>query len=205
VTSLYPRPLSTSIVLEQAGLVGLESRKVDGLSGGELQRVRFALAICPDPWLLVLDEPTVGLDVPARRAFWHTVANFAASGRTVVFATHYLAEADEVAERVVVMHRGRVVADGPTDEIRRIVATKQVRFRAEGVHPAQLAGLPGVTRVEGDDGSVVLETADADRTVGGLYRSGLVFSDLEVVGADLEEAFMELTGLGTSTSGWAGR
>ncbi len=105
VTSLYPRSLPASTVLEQAGLGRLESRKVEGLSGGELQRVRFALAICPDPRLLVLDEPTVGLDVPARRAFWRTVASFAASGRTVLFATHYLAEADEAARRVVVRHK----------------------------------------------------------------------------------------------------
>jgi ABC-type multidrug transport system ATPase subunit len=112
---------------------------------------------------------------------------------TVLFATHYLAEAEKVAERVVLMQRGRVVADGPTGEMRRTVVTKHVRFRANGVDPARLARLPAVTRIEGDDQTVTLETANADETVGGLYRSGIVFSNLEVVGAGLEEAFMELT------------
>jgi ABC-2 type transport system ATP-binding protein len=194
VASLYRRPLSPPAVIDQAGLTGLAGRKVDRLSGGELQRVRFALAICADPRLLILDEPTVGLDVPARRAFWRTVRAFAAGGRAVVFATHYLAEAEEAATRVAVMHKGRIVADGPVREIRRVVAAKRIRFRAREASVVLLGALPAVRRVESSDGVITLESTDADATVKALYRSPVDFSDLEVTGAGLEEAFLALTG-----------
>ena len=191
--SLYPAPLSPSVVLERAGLTSLAGRKVDRLSGGELQRVRFALAICADPQLLILDEPTVGFDVPARRSFWQTVGAFAAAGRAVVFATHYLAEAEEVAKRVVVLHQGHIVADGPVHEIRRTVATKRVRFRAPQVDPGILRNLPAVRHMETADGTVTLDSTDADATVSGLYQLSIAFSDLEVTAAGLEEAFLTLT------------
>jgi ABC-2 type transport system ATP-binding protein len=194
VASLYRRPLSPPAVIEQAGLTGLADRKVDRLSGGELQRVRFALAICANPRLLVLDEPTVGLDVPARRAFWRTVRAFAAEGRAVVFATHYLAEAEEAATRVAVMHRGRIVADGPVRDIRRVVAAKRIRFRALDVNEEMLGALPAVQRVDSSDGVITLESTDADATVKALYRAPVDFSDLEVTSAGLEEAFLALTG-----------
>jgi ABC-2 type transport system ATP-binding protein len=193
MASLYPRPLSPPAVLDRAGLASLAGRRVDGLSGGELQRVHFALSICAAPELLILDEPTVGLDVSARRGFWQTVGAFTAEGCAVIFATHYLAEAEDVAERVVVLHRGRVVADGPVSEIRRKVATKRVRFRAGGAAPETLAALPAVQRVEATDGTVALDSTDADTTVRALYQSSIPFSDLEVVGAGLEEAFLALT------------
>jgi ABC-2 type transport system ATP-binding protein len=194
VASLYRRPLDPAVVLESAGLAALAGRKVSRLSGGELQRVRFALAICPDPRLLILDEPTVGLDVPARRAFWQTVGRFAADGRAVVFATHYLAEAEEAATRVAVMHQGRIAATGSVRDIRRTVAVKRVRFRAEDADTAVLTSLPAVRRIERGDGLVTLETSDADATVRALYGSSVRFSDLEVTGAGLEEAFLALTG-----------
>jgi ABC-2 type transport system ATP-binding protein len=192
--SLYRRPLSPPAVIEQAGLAGLAGRRVDRLSGGESQRVRFALAICADPQLLILDEPTVGLDVPARRAFWHTVRAFAAEGRAVVFATHYLAEAEEAATRVAVMHQGRVVADGPFRDIRRVVAAKHIRFRAATADEGALGALPAVRRVDRGDDVITLESTDADATVRALYRAPIEFSDLEVTGAGLEEAFLALTG-----------
>jgi ABC-2 type transport system ATP-binding protein len=193
VASLYPDPLAPPTVMARAGLGSLAGRKVDALSGGELQRVRFALAISANPRLLVLDEPTVGLDVPAQRSFWDTVTAFAGEGRVVLFATHYLAEAEEVAKRAVVLNRGRVVADGPVDEIRRAVAAKWVRFRAQSIAPGTLEALPGVTRAEAADGIVAIQTSDSDATVRGLYRSSIPFSDLEVTGARLEEAFLALT------------
>lgn len=194
VASLFWRPLSPQVVIERAGLTALTSRKVERLSGGELQRVRFALAICANPRLLVLDEPTVGLDVPARRAFWQTVRDFTAEGRTVVFATHYLAEAEEVATRVAVMHHGQIAADGPVRDIRRVVATRHVRFRAQRADEEMLKTLPAVQRVGSIDGVVTLETADADMTVKALCQSAVDFSDLEVTSAGLEEAFLALTG-----------
>jgi ABC-2 type transport system ATP-binding protein len=191
---LYRKPLSPPVVIERAGLTALAGRKVDRLSGGELQRVRFALAICANPRLLILDEPTVGLDVPARRAFWQTVRAFTAEGRAVVFATHYLAEAEDVATRVAVMHQGRIVADGPVRDIRRVVSAKRIRFRAAAADAGMLAALPAVQRVDSSDGVITLESTDADATVAGLYRSSVDFSDLEVTGAGLEDAFLALTG-----------
>ncbi len=193
MASLYPAPLSPQAVLERAGLASLAGRKVDGLSGGELQRTRFALAICGDPELLILDEPTVGLDVPSQRSFWRTVHAFAAEGRAVIFATHYLAEAEENAQRVIVLNRGRVVADGPMTDIRSAAAVKQVRFDAPHADPEILRRLPAVQRVQATNGTVILDSTDADATVRGLYQSSIVFSGLEVTAAGLEAAFLALT------------
>ncbi len=193
VASLYPAPLAPPAVLRHAGLTSLAGHRLDRLSGGERQRVRFALAICADPRLLILDEPTVGLDVPSRRAFWATVRAFAAEGCAVLFATHYLAEAAETAGRVVVLHKGHVAADGTVDEIRRTVATRTVRFRAPDAGPGALRALPAVEQVRQDGDVISLDSTDADATVRGLVGSGTAFTDLEVTGAGLEDAFLALT------------
>jgi ABC-2 type transport system ATP-binding protein len=193
VASLYPAPLSPPAVLRHAGLASLAGRKVDGLSGGELQRVRFALAICANPRLLILDEPTVGLDVPTRRSFWETVRTFAAEGRAVLFATHYLAEAAETAGRVIVLHKGHVAADGTVDEIRRAAATRRVRFRAPDTDAGVLRALPAVQQVRKAGIEISLDSTDSDATVRGLVLSGTTFTDLEVTGAGLEDAFLALT------------
>jgi ABC-2 type transport system ATP-binding protein len=192
VASLYPAPLSVPATLQHAGLTSLAGRMVDRLSGGELQRVRFALAICADPRLLILDEPTVGLDVPSQRRFWQTVRAFAAEGCAILFATHYLAEAAETAGRVVVLHRGHVVADGTVDEIRR-TATRTVRFRAPDADAGVLRALPAVQQVRQADGVISLDSTDSDATVRGLVGSGTTFTDLEVTGAGLAAAFLALT------------
>jgi ABC-2 type transport system ATP-binding protein len=191
--SLYPAPLSPPAVLRHAGLASLAGRKVDGLSGGELQRVRFALAICANPRLLILDEPTVGLDVPTQRSFWETVRAFAAGGRAVMFATHYLAEAAETAGRVVVLHKGHVAADGTVDEIRRAAATRRVRFQAPDTDAGALRALPAVQHVRQSGEEISLDSTDSDATVRGLVLSGTTFTDLEVTGAALEDAFLALT------------
>jgi ABC-2 type transport system ATP-binding protein len=193
VASLYRAPLSPEAVLGHAGLTSLAGRKVGGLSGGELQRVRFALAICADPRLLILDEPTVGFDVPAQRSFWDTVRAFAAGGCAVLFATHYLAEAAESAGRVVVLHKGHVVADGTVDEIRRTVAIRRVRFRAPGTDAGALRALPAVQEVRQADGLISLDSTNSDATVRGLVQSGTTFTDLEVTSAGLADAFLALT------------
>jgi ABC-2 type transport system ATP-binding protein len=193
VASLYPAPLAPPALLRHAGLASLAGRRVDRLSGGERQRVRFALAICANPRLLVLDEPTVGLDVPSRRSFWETVRAFAAEGCAVLFATHYLAEAAETAGRVVVLHKGHVAADGTVDEIRRTVAIRTVRFRAPDAGPGALHALPAVEQVRQDGGVISLDSTDADATVRALVGSGTAFTDLEVTSAGLEEAFVALT------------
>jgi ABC-2 type transport system ATP-binding protein len=193
VASLYRAPLSPAAVLRHARLVSLAERKVGSLSGGELQRVRFALAICADPPLLILDEPTVGFDVPAQRSFWETVRAFAAGGCAVLFATHYLAEAAESAGRVVVLHQGHVAADGTVDEIRRTVAIRRVRFRAPDADAGTLRALPAVQEVRQADGVISLDSTDSDATVRGLVRSGATFTDLEVTSAGLADAFLALT------------
>ena len=196
VASLYPAPLAPPAVLRRAGLASLAGRRVDRLSGGELQRVRFALAICADPRLLILDEPTVGLDAASRRSFWETVRGYAAEGCAVLFATHYLAEAAETAGRVVVLHKGHVAADGTVDEIRRTVTIRTVRFRAPDAGPEALralGALPAVQQVRQDGGVSSLDSTDADATVRELVRSGTTFTDLEVTSAGLEDAFLART------------
>jgi ABC-2 type transport system ATP-binding protein len=193
MASLYAAPLSPPAVLQHAGLASLAGRKVDDLSGGELQRVRFALAICANPRLLILDEPTVGLDVPTQRSFWETVRAFAAEGRAVLFATHYLAEAAETSGRVVVLHKGRVAADGTPDEIRRTAAIRRVRFRAPDTGAGALRALPAVQQVRQAGEDISLDSTDSDATVRGLILSGITFTDLEVTGAGLEDAFLALT------------
>ncbi len=192
--ALYPHPLRRDDVLGRAGLTSLVRRRVDTLSGGEAQRVRFALAIAGDPELVFLDEPTVAMDVESRRAFWGDMRRFAADGRTVLFATHHLDEADQVADRIVVLERGRIVADGSSASIKAAVAERRVRFSLPDADRAAMAAVDGVVSVEihGDD--VALTSRDADATVRALARANVPFRDLEVAGPSLESAFLALTG-----------
>jgi ABC-2 type transport system ATP-binding protein len=193
VRRLYRRPLPLATVLAEAGLTAIARRPVHRLSGGEAQRVRYALAIAGDPELVVLDEPTSAMDVPSRREFWQRMRALAAAGRTVLFATHHLEEADAVADRVIVLHRGRVVADGAPAAIKGAVATRTVRLLLPDADGALLRALPGVVActIHGQD--VRLQTHDADATVRALYAAGLDVRGLEVTGAGLEEAFLALT------------
>jgi ABC-2 type transport system ATP-binding protein len=190
---LYPAPLAYHVLIERAGLGALAKRPVETLSGGEAQRVRFAFAIAGDPDLVFLDEPTVAMDVETRRAFWADMRRSAADGRTVLFATHYLEEADQVADRVVVLDHGRIVADGSSRSIRARITGRTVRF--DSVHPdrTRLAALPGVSGVDIRGVTVALSTTDADATVAALVTSRVPIRDLEVTGADLEDAFIALT------------
>jgi len=193
---LYPSPSPRAAILERAGLADLTGRRAETLSGGEAQRVRFALAIAGDPDLVFLDEPTVAMDVESRRAFWSDMRRFAAEGRTVLFATHYLDEADQVADRIVVLDRGRVVADGSPGTLKAGVAERTVRFTwpSPGTSgEAALLDLPGVTSSDRRGETVTLLTRDADETVRALVAAGIGFRHLEVTGADLDAAFLALT------------
>ena len=190
---LYPSPLGRGTILERAGLTHITGRSVDRLSGGEGQRLRFAIAIAGDPDLVFLDEPTVAMDVETRRAFWADMRRSAAEGRTILFATHYLEEADQVADRVIVLDRGRVVADGTGRSLRDRVGGRTVQFVTTTPDAARLARLPGVTDVDIRGGTVRLTTTDGDGTVQSLFASDMPIRDLEVSGADLEEAFLALT------------
>jgi ABC-2 type transport system ATP-binding protein len=194
IRRLYPDPLPLDQVLQMADLTDLSSRRTDKLSGGQTQRVRFALAIAGAPRLLVLDEPTAAMDVESRRAFWGSMRSYAARGHTVLFATHYLEEADENSDRVIVVAGGRVVADGTAAEIKAGVGGSSVGFSLGGQSSARLDALPGVTGVEILSGAVTLRTTDVDATVEALYRkTTLDVRNLQIHGADLEDAFLALT------------
>lgn len=190
---LYPAPLATADLLDRAGLGALGARRIEALSGGESQRLRFALAIAGDPDLVFLDEPTVAMDVETRRAFWGDMRRSASEGRTILFATHYLDEADEVADRIVVLDRGRIVADGTSATIKAAHGGKTVRFTLAEPDPFILATLPGVTDVRVLRDRVSLATSDGDATARAVFDTGLAFRDLEIAGADLEDAFVALT------------
>jgi len=193
IRSLSPHPMPTAEVLRRAGLTELAGRRTEFLSGGEAQRVRFALAIAGDPELLFLDEPTVAMDVETRRSFWADMRTFAAEGRTILFATHYLEEADQVADRIVVLDHGRIVADGTAAEIKRGAMARTLRFRLAGAERAFLEALPGVRSVDVSGDRVVIQTTDPDATTRALLRTDLAVRDLELGGPDLEDAFLALT------------
>ncbi|WP_369137332.1 ATP-binding cassette domain-containing protein [Modestobacter versicolor] len=185
-----PWPLADLVVT--AGIGGLLDRAVDALSGGQRQRVLLALALAGAPPLLLLDEPTSAMDVEGRQAFWTTMRDLAGRGHTVVFATHHLDEADAVADRVVVVAGGRVVADGTAGSIKSRIAGRTVRFRCPGPRE-DLPGLPGVTGVGGSGELVELTTSDVEATLRALLTDRPTLPDLEVRGASLEQAFLHLT------------
>jgi ABC-2 type transport system ATP-binding protein len=190
--SYYPSPLTVDGALAAAGLMTVANRKYGDLSGGQQQRVQFALAICGNPDLLFLDEPTVGLDVESRRGFWQEIRRLASSGTSIVLTTHYLEEADALADRVVMLNHGVVVADGAPHEIKAMAASRRVRC-ITSLGAAQLAALPDVHSVRHDGAAVELLTGNAERLTGELLRADPMLSGLEVAGAGLEEAFLTLT------------
>jgi ABC-2 type transport system ATP-binding protein len=194
--ALYPSPAPRDTILARAGLAALAGRRADTLSGGETQRVRFALAIAGDPDLVFLDEPTVAMDVEARRAFWVDMRQAASEGRTVLFATHYLEEADSVADRIIVLDHGRVVAAGSPSELKAGIAERTVRFAwsGDGTDDGVLRALPGVVALDRRGETVSLTCGDADAAVRALVGTGIDFRHLEVAGADLDTVFLALTG-----------
>jgi len=194
VASLYPAPLDVDEVLSLVGIETIARRRTQKLSGGETQRVRFALALVSDPQLLVLDEPTTAMDVEGRRDFWETMREFASRGRTILFATHYLEEADAHADRAILMARGRVVADGPTTEIGAMVGLRTIRATLPDVERSELERLPGVAAADCHGEAVVLSCADADAAIRALLDSFPQARDIEIASAGLEQAFLELTG-----------
>jgi ABC-2 type transport system ATP-binding protein len=194
VASLYPVPLPVAEALVLTGIEEIADRRTQKLSGGETQRVRFAMALVTNPDLLVLDEPTVAMDVEGRRAFWTTMRELASRGKTVLFATHYLEEADAYADRVVLMAHGNVVADGAPTEIKAMVGARRIRATLPGPAVGDLAQLEGVTRAERHGETVVLACADSDRAIRALLARYPAARDIEIAGAALEEAFLELTG-----------
>ncbi|MFF3640107.1 ABC transporter ATP-binding protein [Streptomyces sp. NPDC002564] len=200
---LHPRPHRVADVLARAGISQIADRKVDKLSGGQEQRVRFALATAGANDLIVLDEPTTGMDVTARQAFWATMREQADQGRAVLFATHYLEEADAIADRVLVLHRGRLLADGTAAEIKAKAGARKVAFDLTGdgtddtgIAPGlvgRLRALPFLTTLDVSGHTVRIQSTDADATVHALYGLGLYPRNLEVAGLGLEQAFVAIT------------
>lgn len=192
VASLFERTDDIEAVARRAGIADLLGRKVSKCSGGEQQRLRFALALLPDPELLLLDEPTTGMDVEGRRRFWDAIRADASRGRTIVFATHYLAEADDIADRIVLMAGGRIVADGTAGQIRAQALGRSVRATVDSGEDAGLRELPGVTDLERHGEAVTIRTSDSD-TLARHLLTATDATDIEITSAALEDAFVNLT------------
>jgi len=191
--SYYPAPLPAAEAIAMAGLEEKARSLVKDLSGGQHQRLYLALAVCGNPDTLFLDEPTVGMDVEGRRRFLEEVAALAARGRTVVLTTHYLEEADQLAQRVIVINQGRVIADASPAAIKSQVAGKRITFTTPSPRDeSQFDGLPLNSKVV-DDHRVRLLTSEPEQVLRELFRRGVELHELEVAGADLEEAFIAMT------------
>lgn len=192
--SYYPHPLAMKEVIRLAQLEGIEEKFFDDLSGGQKQRLLFALALCGDPELLFLDEPTVGLDVQARRALWQIVRNQADSGKTVLLTTHYLEEADALADRIVVIHHGSVLAEGTPAEIKKQTTGRRIRCQTR-LSAEAVRQIPGVLAIEEDRGTLVIRASSsgAELIVTELLRCDATLSGLEITSAGLDDAFLALT------------
>ncbi len=190
--SYYPQPLSLKETLERSGLTGLEERLYGQLSGGQKQRLHLALALCGNPDLIFLDEPTTGLDVATRRLMWEGVRDFIRGGRTVVLSTHYLEEADALADRIILLNHGAIIAEGSPSEIKARTAGRRVRAVTR-LNPAQLGEFPGVTSVRQDGAVTELLVTQAEPVVLAMLQQDPGLSDLDVMMAGLEDAFLALT------------
>lgn len=193
MAAIYPAPLAVDEALSISGVDAFADRQTRKLSGGETQRVRFAIALVANAELLVLDEPTAALDVEGRRDFWNAMRAFAARGKTVLFATHYLEEADAYADRIVLVSHGRIVADGAPTEIKATVGGRIIRATLPDVESSNLRALRGVTAVDRKGDAITLNSNDSDATLRDLLNTFASVRDIEVRGAGLEEAFLELT------------
>ena len=190
--SYYPNPMSMKDALVAAGLEALANRKYGELSGGQKQRVQFALAICGNPELLFLDEPTVGLDVESRRAFWQEVRRLASRGCAILLTTHYLEEADALADRVVVLNRGEVVTDATPAGMKALTAARRIRC-ISALNVDRIAAMDGVHSVRQDGAAVEILTNHAERVSRELLLNDPTLTGLEITGAGLEEAFLAIT------------
>lgn len=197
--SYFRRPLSRTALLRMAGIEHLERRLFGTLSGGERQRVLFALALTGDPELLVLDEPTAGMDVESRRALWRSIRAMRDDGRAVLLTTHHIEEADTLADRVVVLDRGRIAADGTPAQIRQRVGRRRVRC-VTSLPASAVRELSHVERVEKDGAALVVTTGAAEHVVRALLAADATLSDLTITGAALEDAFLAVTTPGSAAT-----
>ena len=194
----HTRPVAE--VLERAGLTAIAGRRVGKCSGGEQQRLRFAMALLSDPELLILDEPTTGMDVEGRREFWGSIRHDADRGRTVLFATHYLEEADAYADRIVLIRKGEIVADGTSAQVKSLASGRTVRATLPGATEQALRAVPGADSIEVRGETVLIHSGDADKVARYLLTETGAH-DLEITSRGLEEAFLALTGDDDTTGG----
>jgi ABC-2 type transport system ATP-binding protein len=190
--SYYPRPLATEEIVRIAQLEGLENRFIGKLSGGQKQRVLFGLAMCGDPDLVFLDEPTVGLDIEARRGLWQQIRSLADRGKTVLLTTHYLEEADALAHRIVVINKGKIVSEGTPSEIKSLGVGRKIRCNTR-LTAEYLRTLPSVTNVEENRGGVIVTAVNAENVVREMLLRDETLSNLEIASPALEDAFLALT------------
>jgi len=188
----YPRPMAYAEVIKAAGLEGIEERFFGQLSGGQKQRVLFGIALAGDPDLIFLDEPTVGLDIEARRAMWAQIRSLAARGKTVLLTTHYLEEADALAHRIIVINKGKVVSEGTPREIKSRTAARKIRC-STSLSTAQIWTMPGVVDAEIIDGIMTVTAGNAEAVLRQMLAWDEELSGLEVVSPGLEDAFLALT------------
>src|SRR6516162_426176 len=191
-SSYYPKPLPIAETLRIAGLEDLKDRRFGELSGGQRQRALFGISICGNPDLLFLDEPTVGLDVEARRLMWTQIRDLVSRGKTVLLTTHYLNEADALADRILVLQHGTIVAEGTPSEIKSRAIGKQVRFSSR-LTLDEVRAIPGVLTAAANRQKFELQVQAAEPVVRELLNRDSWLSDLEVTSAGLEEAFLALT------------
>jgi ABC-2 type transport system ATP-binding protein len=194
----YSQPLMVSKVLEIANLTEKANAIASSLSGGQKQRLYFALAVCGNPDVLFLDEPSVALDVESRRSFWQEIAGFAKTGKTVILTTHYLEEADALANRIVVIDKGEIVAQGSPAQIKARVGGKNISFKLVGQQTKLLENLPGVQRSSLIGETVNLYSLEPELVLREIFARDLKIANLSVIGAGLEEAFLEITEQGVA-------
>jgi ABC-2 type transport system ATP-binding protein len=205
IHALHKHPLSIDEAMQRAGVTELAKQKIGSLSGGQMQRARFAVAVVSNPDLLLLDEPTAAMDVAARHSFWESMREFTDLGKTVVFATHYLDEADTFADRIVIMNDGRIIADGTPSEVKSVVTGRTVSFTlsggpstSSGTDDETFAHLVGVTPLARKGSRIALQTEDSDATLRALLGSFPQATDIEIVSRNMDDAFMALTSEGAS-------
>jgi ABC-2 type transport system ATP-binding protein len=190
--SYYPRPLAVAEILRIAQLQGIENKFFGELSGGQKQRLLFALALCGDPDLIFLDEPTVGMDIEARRGLWQQIRSLKERGKTVLLTTHYLEEADALADRVIVINKGHVVSEGTPTEIKRMSGGRRIKC-STSLDDAYLLGLDSVTTVERSGAFVTVTAANAEAVVRAMLLADERLAGLEIASPALEDAFLALT------------
>jgi ABC-2 type transport system ATP-binding protein len=201
VSGFHPRPVPPQTVMKRAGITEIAEQRVDRLSGGQTQRVRFALAIAGECELIVLDEPTTAMDVEGRQLFWANMKAEVAEGRTVLFATHYLEEADQAADRILVINRGRLLADGTPAEIKQKAGARRLSFRLDQVDEPFLLQLPGLVNLEVRGDLVHIQATDSDAALYAVLDAGYRPREIEVTGLGLEQAFLAITSQDNEANG----